>query len=468
MKKFAYMLAAGLAFTSLQPTIYAQAAVNQQEETTEKETLSVLSIDDVIERGLDRNSTLLLLEYQMEIMDNQHKDMEKDIEDLEDDIDEADSSLPNINLKTIKENIAGLQLLISTLEEEIAGLEAELGEDEGGSIEFLENQNELLKLKLDKLEASIASGQLEQVVSGYNQALQAINAQIEALEDAIDQLQLALQKMEVGELQLNYEAEEAEQMVKMMLTSSYTGLISTKQQIDLMESSVVQVEKNVNILEKKVEVGIASAYELEQSERDLEKQRQALDLAKQDYQRELAKLLLDIDVEYNAEIKLKDLEINTNTDKVAANKMDKLVKDSYAYKKAELNLKNAELDLNDLMDQDDASEYKIKQAELTIEVDKEKIRQLKLDLKESIENLYYDLDKAVQTLSDKKRDLEYAKNDSNRFKVQYELGIISEFQYQQSSLSVKQAEFDLEMAEISYYMINEQVKATHEGVIQVQ
>jgi len=481
MKKLAFIMAAGLALSSFQPTVYVHAAdKQQQEESEEVKNLSALSLDDVIKRGLERNSMLLLLEYQMQTMDNQQKDMEKDMSDLDDDIDDAYSSLPNINLTDINEKIAGLHELLAGIEKQISDLEKGSEEDEvdekdsvdeaveKDSIDDLEKQNKLLQLKLQKLETSIAASQLEQAKSGYDQALKAINAQVEALEDAIDQLQLALKKLEVGELQLAYEAKEAQQMVKMMLTSSYTGLLSSKQQIDLMEASVAQTEKDVNVLAKKVEWGISSAYELEQNKRELEKQKTSLNWAKKDYQKDLAKLLLGINVEYNPDIQLKDVENNSTTVGITEKNMDKLVENSYSYKKAQNDLSLAELDLKDLKNQGDASVYKIKQAEIAIEVEKEKIRQLKLDLKESIKTLKYDLEKATQNLADKKRDFEYAKRDSERYKIQFEAGLLSELQYQQSNLSIKQAEFDIEMAEIAYYMLKEQVNAVHQGVIQTQ
>ncbi|KAA9015508.1 TolC family protein [Niallia endozanthoxylica] len=480
MKKLAFMVAAGLALSSLQPTVYAYAADQQQEESAEVKKLSALSIDDVIERGLERNSMLLLLEYQMQVMDNQQKDMEKDIQDLDDDIDEANSSVPKINLADINEKITGLHEVLAEIEKQISDLEtgSEADEqdekdsvdetDEKDSIDDLVKQSTLLQLKLQKLETSIAVSQLEQTKSGYIQAMQAINAQVEALEDAIDQLQLALKKLEVGELQLTFETKEAQQMVKMMLTSSYTALLSSKQQIDLMEASVAQTEKNVNVLEKKVEFGISSAYELEQNKRELEKQKTSLNWAKKDYQRDLAKLLLDIDVEYNPDIQLKDIENSSIVVSVKEKDINKLIENSYSYKKAQQNLSLAELDLDDLVSQEDASVYKIKQAEIAVEVEKENIRQLKLDLKESIKTLNYDLEKASQNLVDKKRDLEYAKRDSEQYKLQFEAGLLSEHQYQQSNLSVKQAEFDIEMAELGYYMLKEQVKAVHQGVIQTQ
>ena len=48
-----------------------------------------LSIDSVVDRGLKRNSVLLLLEYQMEILDNQKSQTELDRDNTKSDLDGA-------------------------------------------------------------------------------------------------------------------------------------------------------------------------------------------------------------------------------------------------------------------------------------------------------------------------------------------------------------------------------------------
>lgn len=462
----------GLCLLLFQTAAYADGDEKELEDLTEVEKVSTLSLDDVIERGLERNSMLLLLKYQMEITDNQKNDMILDLDNLNDDLDAAESSAGSLSSK-MKQLNAGEAIKvmlqeIAILEEEIASLESELAEGDEESVALLEKQNEILEKELEKLEKAIAKGQIEETNSALQQGLSGIYAQIEALEDAIDQLELAIQKIKAGELQLAYEAKEAELMVKLMLTSAYTGLLSSQEQIELLQMAYGQVENDIEIMKIKVDLGLTSSYDLKKSERELEKQKKALEQAKQDYLRDLAKLALDIGIEFNPDIKLQQIKIDSKLADLQEENIEKLVESSFSYKKAQENLWLAELDLNDLKNKDDVSIYKINQAELAVKVEEEKIRQLKLDLKESIEDLYYNLERSYQNLADLKRDLGYTITDYDQLKIQYELGLLSASQYKQSGMQMKQGEFDLTMAELSYYVLNEQVKAIHEGLIQTQ
>ena len=481
MKKLAYIMAAGLAFSSFQPFAYAHAANNQQEETIDLEKVSVLSIDDAVSRGIEQSSMLLLLEYQLESMDNQQKDMVWDIDNLNEDLDDAESNRGSSKLSDIKERLTNLNVEIGAIDQEITAIMAELEQngksDVNETLIFLEKQNELLQKQFERFTKSGEVQTLVQSQTAILQALAAVDAQIEALEDAIDQMELALKKFKAGELQLSFEAEEAELIVEMMLKSSYIGLLSTLEQIDLMQVAYEQAEKDHNALKLKVELGLGSTYELKKSERELASQKQEIEKAKQNYQMDLAKLALDIGVEYHSDIKLQEVDVATIGKAITKEQMNQLVKDSYSYKKAEQNLAIAEMDLADLKekiakddddDDKDISEYQLKQAEIAIDIEKEKIRQLKLDAKESIETMYYELEKANQNREDKKRDLNYAKEDYKHLEKQYEFGVLSKNQVQQGEMLVKQAEFDYEMAEISLFMINEQIKAIHKGLIQTQ
>ena len=80
-KMLAVMFATGLGFSMVQPAVLAADNIVEIEEVEEaKEVIGVnsLSMDTVVELGLKRNSVLLLLDYQMGILDNQKNQMELD------------------------------------------------------------------------------------------------------------------------------------------------------------------------------------------------------------------------------------------------------------------------------------------------------------------------------------------------------------------------------------------------------
>ena len=107
--------------------------------------------------------------------------------------------------------------------------------------------NDLLtgyETELGAIGATIGEG--EQTKGSLTQGMKGLVAQIEALEDAIVQLDLALNKLAIGEVKLEFETEETKILMEMMLKSNYIQLYSMKEQQVFQELMTEQVEKEIN------------------------------------------------------------------------------------------------------------------------------------------------------------------------------------------------------------------------------
>ena len=163
------------------------------------------------------------------------------------------------------------------------------------------------KSELEALGEIIGEG--EQAKGSLAQGIEGIVTQIEALEDAIIQLDLALNKLAIGELKLEFETEETKILMEMMLKSNYIQLVSMKEQQAFQEQMTEQVEKEINSMKRRVELGLESPFELEKAQRTLEDQERDIEQSEKEFQRQLAKLALDIDIPYHEDIELLPIEL---------------------------------------------------------------------------------------------------------------------------------------------------------------
>ena len=115
--------------------------------------------------------------------------------------------------------------------------------------------------------------------------------------------------------------------------------------------------------------------------------------------------------------------------------------------------------------QSEGTKYQVKIAELEQKVAEENRRQLIVDSRKYIDDLYFDAEKAYQEIETKERNLYNAESDYQKLQRQYDLGLLSKYQYEQAEVQVKQAEFELRMSKMSYYMLLEQVENMHAGVL---
>ncbi|MBU8905957.1 TolC family protein [Desertibacillus haloalkaliphilus] len=402
--------------------------VNEEVEEELLEEVTSLSLEDVIERGLENNSMLLLLRYEQERLENQDGQTRKDLRDAKNDIDDAEDAWDNLNEMR--------RMLNRLYTEDREGFQSTHGD-------FGESRQEL------------------------HQQREGIENQLEQLEDLIDQLELGLEQIESGQIQLNYQKEEAELMMKLMLTADYVELVSLADQIAFLENSLKLLQNDIERTNRQYQLGLVSRDELSKLYRDEESQDVELEQLKKDYQNKLARLTLDIGVMYNPEIKLEPIPVNEVEAIERDEDIDELIEQSYEMKKAEEHLRLAKIEREDVYEDEDASQYQRNQADIDVDIEIGNVEETQVELTQAINELYFNLDEAVQSVKDAERELNYTIEDHEKLKLQHQLGLISTFDVNQASFQIEQAQFELEMSKVSYFMVAEQVKAMEEGLIQV-
>ena len=176
----------------------------------------------------------------------------------------------------------------------------------------------------------------------------------------------------------------------------------------------------------------------------------------------MAKLALDIGISYHEDIELLPIEME-ELYPVQRKDVNTLIERSYALKKSDQDLKTAKLDVEHADSK--GTEFQIRIAELNQKVAEENRRQLIIDSKKYIDDLYFDAEKGYQDYATKARDLYNAESDYQKLQRQYDLGLVSKYQYEQADAQLKQATFELDMSQIAYYMLLEQVDNMHKGVL---
>ena len=147
------------------------------EEIPELETLTTLTLEEVITRGIENNKNLTVLKLQLDQSESQFLNTEYDKKQLEKDIRDIERKLKD--LKREKDNLDNVAAKMGNFQERKAYMDS-----------------------------------------------------LEQLEDAIPTLELALKQLKSGELQLTMQQEEAKEGVRLLLTSSYAKLLLQDQQID--------------------------------------------------------------------------------------------------------------------------------------------------------------------------------------------------------------------------------------------
>lgn len=464
MRKMVPMaLALGLGFSMYQPAILAAEPEIEVEETKE---VNRLSMDKVVELGLKRNSVLLLLDYQMGILAEQKSQLELDRKDLKSDLQEVVDKRRDLRdqREDLEDMIDGLTGDISALHGEIGVIQAQLAElDPEVDAELIAELQALLSGYQAQLGAmGEAVGKGGQAKESLKQGIEGLETQIEALEDAVIQMDLAVDKLAVGELKLELEAEETKALMEMMLKSSYFQLVMLKEQQAFQEQMTEQVKKEINSMKRRVELGLESSFELEKAQRKIEDQERDIQQSEKEFQRQLARLALEIDIPYHENIELAPIDLG-KLSHVTQRDTNSLIEESFALKKSDHDLETARLDL--AYARSEGTRYEIQKAELEQKVAEENRRQLLVDSRKYIEDLYFEADKAYQEIAKKERNLYNAESDYQKLQRQHDLGLLSSYQYEQAEVQVKQAAFELHMAKMSYYILAEQVKNMHAGVL---
>lgn len=282
-------------------------------------------------------------------------------------------------------------------------------------------------------------------------------------DQARDSLLDALEQLPYQERTLILNQESTKEAVKSMMTSSYVGLLSLEDQISLSEQSLEWLKEDLKVVKLQNEVGLASLYDVRDLERESENLERTIEDSKISYENELLKLLVNLNIPYSEDITLAsinetEVEVPERPENIA-----ELIENAYQMQTAKENVKIAELTLEQqwydgLMTR--------KNNQVSVDEAKLNVTDTETELTKKINTLYDNAESKYLAYQDKLRALSYAEEDQERLNLQYDVGLVSEYEYDKIERSLKQKQVELELAELEYFTLLDQIDALQRGYIQ--
>ena len=281
-----------------------------------------------------------------------------------------------------------------------------------------------------------------------------------AYDDRLEQLEDAIKELENGQVVTELTREKAKVALNYQMTAQYTQLLTMKEQIEFLTANVKQLERDLEVVQLRNELDMASDYDVELAKRKLETNQKQLTDLQNTYKVEMAKLALDIEVPLDKEIVLKPVSIEELTSVSQPEEISSFIENSYSMKEKKENLK-----LYQYYKETADTSYDERQSEFDIQKTKQEMNQLKKDLSKQIETMYKDVNQAHIDVLDAQRKLEDAQEDYHINGIKYQYGLLSEYDFNRSKLAIKEAEFNLEKAINEYFMAKEAIEYMKQGLI---
>jgi len=289
--------------------------------------------------------------------------------------------------------------------------------------------------------------------------------QRDALAETLETMDDTIKQLASTNKVLQYNQEEAEKTIVMTIISNYVGLVMQENQLDMMNESLENQLINLQNLATQYELGAISANEYQNAAQDVETQRATIATAEEQLENDTEVFAMNIGIAYHSDLSLAPPEVDmSNVNQEIST--EELVANSYAMKTAEENLSNARTQFEETLKNDDTDSYAEEQAMVDVRTEELNVERQQRDLSIAVEDLYNQLDLQYQAVNDANRELQYAQDDFETQRTLYEAGVISEQDYQQSEIMVDQAENTVETEKYSYYLLTKQEELMREGVIQ--
>ncbi|KMY51912.1 TolC family protein [Peribacillus loiseleuriae] len=376
-----------------------------EEETPEIEQVKELTLGVVIQRGIENSRNLTVLQFNLEAMKSQILDTKSSQGDV------------------------------------------------SSNIRNLEKKMEALKEERDRLSdtSEIIMNELEQ--RRVNDALGALTNQINSLETAVKQL-------ETGEVQLQLQGEEAKEGVRLMLTSSYTNLLTLQQQIAFAKKSIQSASQEVNKAQRLLEYGVGTKEEIRQAQliqTNLEKQLEELE---KNYNHTVATLCFDIGVSYNPDIVIQPIKYEVANNQKPEN-YSSLIDNTYKVKRAQNSLKSAITAYDDSY-----GNYELAQRDYEVKAAKETVALTKETIETAVEQMYHNEELTYFAYEEALRKLDNVKKDLKVLETKFKVGVVTKYDYEKALTQFDQAELNVYSASIQNYLIQQSIQAFEKGYVQ--
>ncbi|MFC0211254.1 TolC family protein [Paenibacillus chartarius] len=426
VKIFSFMTAVSIAFsvpasaTTLDP-VTGNRVQNMYVNDAEPDHLDTLDLDTVLERAMNNTYNLNLLLLKAAAQDSKQKDLDQQRADM------PGVSVPSGHLPATPAEIAsvpGMPVLDPAVAPWIIMTNTGVNQLTGGA------------------------GQL---AGGMGQIL---SAQRNQMKETAHQLGTDRDNTYL-------QSDEAKAGVRLQLTGQYVQLLAQSKQIEFMNSYKAVLEKELLRTTLLQEQGLASADDVQNVVRAMNKHKDDLTMLTNNHRLALAQLCLDIGVAYDPAIVLKEIG-DIPVEPVMRDDTIELLKNSYGMKIAANNIDEA-------VWQQQYSVTKTTYGETYLGVNgaisMQKNNQARLELTKKIETAYNELENAYQACLAEKRGLNELKQDLAKMESRYEAGVISKHDVHKFALKVQQSETSTYAAKMRYYVLLQKVKEMKAGAI---
>ncbi|SFM28268.1 TolC family protein [Salibacterium qingdaonense] len=381
---------------------------NTQEnnEEAQEDLVQRLTMEDAVDAALNDNSSLILMNYRLDNIRSQIEGSEDEYSDLQDDLEDLEDQMDN--LRDVQ--------------------------DETGERTFqtrLELQN-----------------------------------QIETLEDNLDDLEDSIRQQNSSEIQLRYDREQAHRSAELSAKSTFIQLIMQENQIEMTQASLENQKQQTSNVERRVEIGTAPESEYETAQREVRRLQSNLADTRSQYNHDLAMFALDIGIVYHEDLTLKAPEMGELEPMEQTTDTETLIEDSFSLQNAQEALELAEYNREQTRNDEDATRFEEEQADISVETEQENITQLRQNLRTSINSTFQEAQAQYQAVLQARDEVSYAEADVEDLRIQADIGVIPQAEYEQAGIQVDQAEQELTSARWNLFLVNEQIKAMQDGLVQ--
>ncbi|MGY4688569.1 TolC family protein [Salibacterium sp. K-3] len=384
-----------------------ETASEETEDSGESEDLiESLTMEEAVDYALDDKSSLILLNYRIDNIDSQLEGTEDEYSDLQDDLEDLEDQMDE--LRDVQ--------------------------DETGKRTFqtrLELQN-----------------------------------QIESLEDNLETMEDSIRELESNDIQLRYDRKQAHRSAELSAKSTFIQLLTQKDQMETTKASLENQKQQAANTKRQVEIGTAPASEYQSAQREVQRTEDSLYEARAQYEHDLAMFALDIGIVYHEDLTLEEPELGELSPLQQKTDTKTLIEQSFSMQNAQETLELAEYNREQVYNDEDADRFDEEQADINVETEEENIVQLRQDLTTSISNTFQDAETQYQAVLQAQNEVSYAREDVEDLRIQAEIGVIPQAEYELAGLQVDQAEQELAAARSNLFMINEQIKAMRDGLVQ--
>lgn len=388
------------------------------EEPAEIELVEKLTLEDVIKRGTENNKNLTVLQLNLEVAENQLLDTAFDKKDIARDVKKLENKLDD--LKDTRKNLEDTASKIMNGQERIGVMDT-----------------------------------------------------LDALDDQVQALELAIQQLESGQIQLKLQGEELITGVSLLLTSDYANILLLQNQLDFTNKTIESATTEVKKVQRLSDLGMGSreAVRLAQvAETNVKKQVEELE---KDYNQAVANLSFDIGIPYNPTIEIEPV-VYTAALSEQPEDITTLIDNAYRVKNAQQSLATAIITRADVYREyeeddnvgSDVTTYELKQNDLKVTAAEETVILTKEQVETALDQLYYNEETTYFAYEEALRMAEDTKLDLHALQVRYNVGIISKHAYESALIKLEQANFNVYIASMQNYLVNQSIEAAKLGYIQ--